>query len=36
MYEFKAVKVKDVEWLVDIRNGYVVIPRQKSNSSPTS
>ncbi len=28
MYKFKFVKVEDSEWLVDIRNGYVIIPRR--------
>ena len=36
MYKFKVVQVEDSEWLVDIRNGYVVIPRQRLYSLPAS
>ena len=36
MYQFKIVKVEDNEWIVDIRNGYVLIPRQKLYSSLAS
>lgn len=36
MYKFKVVKVEDSEWLVNIRNGYVFIPRQRLYSSLTS